>query len=323
MTNDRFDLVDVFHIIRRRIRFIIIVTFLAAIVGAVFYMTKTKRFEAKNEFLVANPLYGDRNNIFRMSEPRFVDYMAGDDDLDKCYVIANSDTLADIVISELHLAEAYGYDLNDPKKVAALKGYFKKNLDVKHTEYKDLILSYTDTDPKRAADVANMAVKKTEEIYRGYYNRMRADVCQSMQVKIGQMDTAIDSLTDTLAALRNQYNIYDIISPARANLMVSDVKAGNGSGMGIEKIQNIEAIKDQLVADRAKYNSLLNEFSFGNKANELSLIQVISKADAPVAPKGPRGVMTVVACALLGFFFSICIVLLINFYQYLASTEQK
>ena len=322
MTTPRFDLIDVVQTIRRRRSFVISVTIIAALLGAIFYMVKKKKYEAKTEFFVANPLYADRNNIFRTIETKFVDYIGGDDDLDRVTVIGESDTLRMDVIRRLNLAEAYNIDTTKPKELQKLKEIFKNSFDIKRTEYKDVILTYVDTDPQRAAAVANASVKAIEQTYRDYYNNMRHDVCVSLQAKVDEMDSTISSLTDTLAALRNKYNVYDIISPARENLVISNVKTSSGSGLGIEEIQNIEATKDQLVADRAKYISLLNEFSFGTKKGEMQLVQVTTKAEPPVKPKGPGLVLTVIGCLLIGFFFSVCYVLITSYYRLLISVER-
>lgn len=322
MATPRFDLIDVVQTIRQRRRFVISVTVIAALLGAAFYLLKKKKYEAKTEFLVANPLYADRNNIFRTVDAKFVDYIGGDDDLDRVTVIGESDTVKMAVIRSQHLAEAYKIDTTKPKELQKLKELFKNSFDIKRTEYKDVILTYTDTDPLRAANVANASVQEIEQTFRGYYNNMRHDVCQSLQVKVNQLDSSINALTDTLAGLRNRYNVYDIISPARQNLIVSNVKSGAGAGMGIEEIQNVEATKDQLVTDKAKYISLLNEFSFGTKKDEMPLVQVLTKAEPPVKAKGPGAILTVIGCALLGFFFAVFYILITVYYRLLITAER-
>ena len=175
------------------------------------------------------------------------------------------------------------------------------------TEFKGLLLGYTDTDPDRAAAVANETVRILENVYGGFYKDMRQNMYQSVIDKIHEEDSTINAFTDTLIRLRDMYGIYDIISPSRYNLMLGSMKANTHAnyGSGVEKIQNIESIKDQLVSDRARQTSLANQYATGNKKEQLPLLKIVTPAKNPVKHKGLGGILTVLVCTILGFFFSI------------------
>ncbi|MCD6064408.1 MAG: hypothetical protein K0R82_2319, partial [Flavipsychrobacter sp.] len=224
------------------------------------------------------------------------------------------------VIQNLNLPAAYNIDMNDAGDRGKLKGMYEKRFKIKRSEYRHLMLTYTDTDPKRAADVLNEHIRVTEETYRQYYNTIKGYAYNSIQDKINEMDSSIAAMTDTLGSLRDQYRIYDIVSPTRASVGSS---LGNvSSGYGVEQVQNIASIKDQLVIDRAKYVSLLNEFSTGTKGDELKFIQVTNMATAPNDPEGLGLVLTVLGCALLGFFFATLYILLMTYYRILISVQR-
>lgn len=321
-TAPRFDLVDVVQTIKKKFTFVLIATIAAAVVGAIFFFSRKPKYEAKTEFLISNPLYYDRNSLFRNTEMRFVDYMGGDDDLDKISAIAESDTVMNLVIRNLHLAQDYNIDTNDVKGMAFVHMIFRKGFTFKRTENKDAIVTFVDHDAPRSAAVANEVVKVTADIFNSYYNNMRSKMFAALKDKMHEQDSAINALTDTLAVLRDQYGIYAVLSPSRQNVMTGSVSGGKSTAMGMEKIQNVEAIKDQLVADRAKYVSLSNEFSTGTKEGAVSLTQVISKAKTPLTPKGPNAMMTILTAALLGFFFSVLLVLVLTYYRILISVER-
>src|SRR5579875_2894507 len=114
MSTPNFDLVDIVHTIRNRRRFVIIITILAVLVGIAFFYVRKKRYIAKTEFLIMNPLYTDRNNIFRNTEMRFIDYFAGEDDIDRVIAIAESDTVIDKIIRIKNLAYYYKVDTTKP-----------------------------------------------------------------------------------------------------------------------------------------------------------------------------------------------------------------
>jgi len=319
MTETSFDLVDIIRTIQKKRNFIIIITVVAILLGAVFLVIKKKKYKAEATFLVNNPLYGDRSTLFRSFETRYVDYFGGDDDLDKVTSLANSDTVKDRIIRNSQFQVVYNQDINDPKGHAALMGIFNKNFNLKRSEYKDIQVSYIAYDAQTAANVANMSVQVLEETYQHYYTSMKQDLYTAVNDKVKQLDSSINVLTDSLANMRDRYGIYSLISPARQNLIYGEMKGGGkGYGRGIEEIQNIEAIKDQLVADRAHYISNLNEFSASSN-NALTFLKLISRAVPPVSPTGASATIILAIAAFLGLFFSTVYVLLIAYFRKLNS----
>lgn len=286
-------------------------------------MVKKNKYKADTRFLVTNPLYGDHNYLFRNHETRFVDYNGGDDDLDRVTAFANSDTVRDKIIRKCQFQTVYKADINDPRGHAYLMTIFNKNFNIKRTEYKDMEISYTAYDSVTAANVANTSVQVLEEMYRQYYSSIREGVYNSIKNKLKDVDSQVTALTDTLAGLRDKYKIYSIISPGRQTIINSDVKGSGGSGYGwaIEQVQNIEAIKDQLVSDRAKYVSILNEFA-ASFSDDMRFLKVTTRAIPPVDPKGPGLLLTIVIAALVGAFFSTIYILLIAYYRMINSIQR-
>jgi uncharacterized protein involved in exopolysaccharide biosynthesis len=315
MANPSFDLVDVIRTVQKQKRFIIIITVIAVALGGVFLLVKKKKYKARAVFLVNNPLYGDRNTLFRSYETRYVDYFGGDDDLDKITAFANSDTVRDLVIRKCQFQEIYKQDINTPKGHAALMGIFDRNFNLKRSEYKDLEISYIAYDAQTAATVANTAFDVLEEMYRRYYTAMKHGLFVSITEKLKQVDSTIVVYTDSLANMRDRYGIYSIISPARQNVIYSDVKGGGkGFGKAIEEIQNIEATKDQLVSDRAHYVSNLNEFSASSN-DAIGLLKLITRAQAPTSTSGASVQMILLGSLCLGLFFSTMYVLMMAYFK--------
>jgi uncharacterized protein involved in exopolysaccharide biosynthesis len=304
MTDSGLKLTDVVESILKHKKLVVAITVISAVAGAIFHLVAPKKYEAKTEFIIRNPLYGDRNSLYNY-DTKFIDYFGNEDDADRVMIMAGSDLVQKTVIKNMGLAEAYNLNPQEPKAMEQLDRRFNKNFNIMRTEYKDVVLSYIDTDPKRAADVANECVRVLESTYSGYYRDMRVSMYGSIVEKMKEEDSSIDALTDTLSNLREQYGIYDIISPSRYNLMLGAMK-DNGHknyGRAVELIQNFESLKDELVSNRAKQSTLVNQFTTGNKVEELPLIKVVTPAKVPISPKGLGGLYTMIACALLGLFF--------------------
>jgi hypothetical protein len=216
----------------------------------------------------------------------------------------------------MHLAEAYSIDVSNRKGEQQLERRFSKNFNIMRTEYKDIILSYVDTDPERAAKVTNECVNVLEDVFGAYYRDMRKNMYMSISEKIHDEDSMINSLTDSLAMLRDKFGIYDIISPSRYNLMLGSIKE-NGKkdfGRGVEQIQNVESLKDEIVSDRAKQTTIVNQFKTGQRPDQLPFLKVVTEAKNPISPKGIGGMYTVLACMFLGFFFTAMLASLADFY---------
>lgn len=319
---NRFDLIDIAQTLQRRKGFILVLALLAAVLGAAAWLLGTRKYKAYASVLVANPLYSDRNNLFRNDKVTFVDYFGREDDIDKVLAVAKSDQTHGIIINYMQLAKTYKLDTSKEKDRVELSTRFKKSFDTKRTEYQNVEISYTDPDPKLAADLANNAVRLIDEIYSGYYNGLRLNARKSLENRLGQTDSMIASMTDTLASLRDKYKIYDILSPTRMGNANVSHSGGAGYGRAIEEIQNIEATKDQLVADRARIISVINEFSAGTSVGDQPQIQVISPANIPDKPTGLGIVLTILVCFVVGLFFATLWTLLTAYYRALVSVKR-
>ncbi len=323
MSTPRFDLVDIAQTLRDKRKQVGLITLAIAVLGVAFLLIRKDKYQAKSDIFVNNPLYADRNNIFR-DEMRFVDYFGGDDDIDRLSVIAVSDTVREMVARDLDLYKAYSLNPQDPEDRGKLREIFRKNYKLKRTEYTSAEVFFKDTDPERAAAVVNLSVTHMEGVFRGYYIQMREKVIGSLERKIEELDQTIVQLTDSLGSLRTDYGIYDILSPGRENLILSSVKMSGKPGFGraMEHIQNVSSIKDQLVIDRAKYLTILNEFSTGNDVDEANFIQVVTPAHAPTNPHGPGTLMSIIIILGIGVFFSAIYILLRTYYQILIEVQR-
>lgn len=319
----RFDLVDIVKTLQQKARYIIIITIVAGVLGIVLRYLSKKEYEAKADFFVANPLYTDRTNIFRADGSLLIDYFAKEDDIDKVMAISKSDTMRKKVIEHLQLDKVYGKDMRKPMERMKLMELVEGLTEVKRTENSTIEIRYTDHNPELAAAVANDIVGTITSIFDNYYAGIRGHVQLSLQSKVSELDSAINSMTDTLAALRDQYKLYDIVSPSRRTIMSANIHGGGpGFGKGLEQIQNVESIKDQLVTDRAQYVSVLGEFTAGTKAGTMPIIQVLNKADVPAKRKGFGLLLTGVICAVIGGFFYSLWVLLVAYFRNILSTPR-
>jgi capsular polysaccharide biosynthesis protein len=321
----RFDLIDIAQAIQRRLRFILLVALAAAVAAAVFYLVTPRKYKATSDLLVTNPLYTDRNNIYRNDKATFVDYYGREDDVDKVMAVAKAKATRDSIIRIASLWARFGLDTSQNKHwLKDAEDRFDKAFDVKRTEYITVEVSYTETDPVLAADICNLSTNIINRVYSGYYNALRMANRRTLERQLVQADSMVVVLTDSLANMRDRYGIYDIIAPTRmmSGAVAHSGARGTGYGQAMEQIQNLEAIKDQLVMDRTRYQSLIAEFSTATNVGDQPQIQIISPASVPTDPKGLNLVLTIIVGFVIGAFFAIVWVLFNTYFRKLTGVQR-
>lgn len=308
MSNPRFDLVDIVQTLRSRKKLLLIAVLVSALLGGLFYVVGPKSYKAEADFIISNPLFADRNNLYRNRDTRFIDYFGGDDDLDRVLVIANSDTLRNVVADRLNLWDAYKLKKDDPKDQLKMKEIFKDKFKMERTEYTTGKVYFKDKDAVRSAAVVNTAIEVSESIFRSYYLKMKNNIANSVEQNILQIDNRIAALVAEQVAL-------------------SEAKPASGNKVDYillqDKMSELSVMKNQLVQDKARNISALNEMLTGADSSDKSrYLQVITPATPPVKPAGIGLLFTVLGAAFFGLFFVSIYMLIVSYYRLIINTER-
>lgn len=310
MSNPRFDLVDIALTLKSKKNLLLIVVLVSAVLGGVFYVVWPKKYKAETDLIVSNPLYTDRNNLFRTRDTRFVDYFGGDDDIDRVLVISGTDSMRNTIADKLNLWEVYHLDKTDKDDRLKMKEKFQDDFKMERTEYTTAKVYYTDKDPERAAAVVNLSIEVCEAIYRGYYLRMRDNVANSLKNKIADIDKTIGDNLMQLAKLSRQ------LEKVNRGDIEQQLTVRND-------IEEINAINAKLIEDKAQHTSLLNEFMTGvDEKDQNRYLYAISPAKAPLKPTGVGLALTIAGAALFGFFFTAIYILIVAYYRRLITSAE-
>jgi capsular polysaccharide biosynthesis protein len=325
MNTPTFDLVEIVKITQRNLKLILLVTFSAALIGAIGYKLQDKKYKAEAEAYLLNPLFGDRNNIFRRAteDLRFVDYFGTEGDVDRVMTMIASKDVQDSVISAMDLYKAYQLDPQKQADRVAMNYRYDKSFDAKRTENSSVMATFTDTDPIRAAAILDAIIKITDAKMRMYIAKVKHNSMEVVNKKILSVDTLIAKCTDSLVLLRDKYKIYDIISPNRKSLITGSINT-NGKinpSRGVEEVQNLEAIKDQYVINRAELSATANELN-SKVGDEVQLLHNVTTPQPPMKASGLGTILTTVACAFVAFFFSVLLLSFIAYIKALANTQR-
>ncbi len=306
---------NLFGVIRTALKwktYIIGLAIASSLVAAVYFYMQKNEYKAYGSFFPASAVMSGRINLFRENQQEWIDFFGGENEVDRAFVIGNSADVVSYLIDKFDFAKHYNIDVkNDPDGSKKVYKRFAKNFSLSRSGYKHLEVSFVDEDADLAHKVVNEAMNRTEEMLRKLYEHVNTQLAAAIDNRKDSISDQLKMYTDSLIQLRVKYNIYDIVSPGRSNLMTGSAKgSGVNYATGLEEIQNIEEVKDKLAMNKAKYISLSNEFKTATYKG-FPMIHVVQWA-TPNGPKaGPYrilGVLTAFMAALLfGFLLSICI----------------
>ncbi len=90
-----------------------------------------------------------------------------------------------------------------------------------------------------------------------------------------------------------------------------------------DDLTEISIMKEQLMKDKAKNNSILNELLTGVDSNDMNrYLQVITPATPPEKPAGIGLALTIIGAGFFGFFFVAIYLLIITYYRLLINVER-
>lgn len=317
MHDSRFDLVVIFQEIFRKIKFILLFAICATIVGLIFCLFQTKKYESQTVFIVKSPEVMDRNQMFRLGDYQKKDFFASETEIDNVMTISKNDILVNYLVDSFNLMKHYG-----TKDLAKARKQLKWNLSVKRYDTRSIELKIRDKDPDLAAKMVATATDKIEYTFKSFFAQTNREMIESLRGNINRIDTEIQHIDDSIRSIRVQYNLYDQLLPLRSGAIVNVKSANAEQAKGIELLQGATSIKDQLLKDRSNYFSLVNEYQIGLQNDALNLLYVVQQpwpSDNPATPNIP---LILAICFAGGLGFSAILVLIRSYYTQHTDTDE-
>ncbi len=169
-------------------------------------------YRATTIFLAASPdqampeLFFDRSGSQRS-------YLYGsENDIDRVLTIAQSQELVSFLVDSFQLYEHYDISPEHPKAPHFVQRRFFSLYDIEKTKRDAIELSVEDKDPAFAAQVANAAREKINDIGKRLLKESLLKKIQTYDQEVYDKSVRVQKLGDTLATLRREYNIYNTIS---------------------------------------------------------------------------------------------------------------
>jgi capsule polysaccharide export protein KpsE/RkpR len=237
--NNRDNLLGVFQTMYRWRKAIRNICLIALIGSIAFSLTLDNYYQATTIFYPASPELSNPELIFGYTG-QVTHYFGSDRDLDRLDEIANGAEVIDYMVNRFRLYEVYGLDSTSLKGRAKVREYFR-NLYVAQKNKNDALeLSVEDTDPRRAAEMANAARDKINEIAQRLIKNSQSRLLATFEENIKRKTAELEVLADSLRRLQAQYNIY------------------SGSEQGEQLSEQLANAESEIVRARARLEVLEN-----------------------------------------------------------------
>lgn len=310
MQQNKYDLVAIIRTIKSRGKLVLGITALGLIASVIFVSIRPNEYTSEASIIVKGFMNFDRNQLYNDKTLYTKDVFAKDYELDKAMTILESGDVKG------HINEAVKYQQTKKLKseeaaFIAIKNAFK----LKRTDNYDIEAKFTDTDPKLAHAALEAALQKAEAVYINFFEDYNRDVTRDIDFKRKSITDSLNLLNDSIAAIRKQYNLYSELLPVRGTVMSSSQSINADNAVGIEKLQSLIQVKDQLDEQNAKLASLKNEYNSYLNTDKIHVFYRVSGPYVPTVTSNLPAYVVILGSVLAALIFASLLVLIANAFK--------
>ena len=166
-------------------------------------------YRATTTFLAASPDQAKPELLFGEGNMRS-EYYGNANDIDRLMTIANSNELIEFLIDSFDLYKVYDIDPTHPRAPFLAKREFHSLYEIEKTKRDAIEIIIEDRDKQRAADIANTAREKINELALALIKEGQAKAINTFNSDIASKQEFLKVLGDSLAEIRKTYSIYNI-----------------------------------------------------------------------------------------------------------------
>jgi capsule polysaccharide export protein KpsE/RkpR len=209
MEENRDNLLEVIQALYRQRRVILNVCLVALVASVSISLLLDNYYEAKTVFYPTSPRLANPELLFGYTG-QVTDYFGSDRDLDRLAEIARSREVEDFLIERFDLYTHYGIDSTSKRGIHKLRKRLRKLYTVQKNKNDAIELTVEDRDPQVAADMANAARQKIDEIAQRLTKESQLKLLNAFENNLKRKQVELERLADSLRRLQAFYNIYDV-----------------------------------------------------------------------------------------------------------------
>ncbi len=209
MSRKEQNLIDVLQRLYAWRKYIIGITFAAALGTAIISLLVPVYYKASTLFYAASPDLASPEQIFGTTTTN-TRYYGTDSDRDRLFSIARSSVVTDYLIQQFGLYEHYEIDSTQPKAAYKIQERLLKLYTIEKTKYDALDLSVEDQNPELAAQIANAARDRINQEAQRLIRESQRKILATYKEAIAEQRAYLKQMEDSLKLLRKEHNIYNV-----------------------------------------------------------------------------------------------------------------
>jgi tyrosine-protein kinase Etk/Wzc len=176
--------------------------------AAITFLFLPNYYKSTTTFYVTSPDLFKPEQVFGTSN-KDMDYYGSESDVDRVMTIAEAGELQDYLIKKFDLYKHYDIDSTHENAPFKVREELDKLLEVKKTKRNAIELSVEDIDKKLAAEMANAAREKVDEIAQRLIRDTQWKLIQAYESSFIEKQKTLAGMSDSLNQLRQNYGVID------------------------------------------------------------------------------------------------------------------
>jgi len=264
---------DIFDLIAKWWKQIIGFVVIAVAVAAIIVYTMPKKYLGQATALPAPTYAVDKAGVFSENLQILYPGLGTSDDLDMIIGTAHLDTVYTAVAADLHLADYFGIDKNDPERDRKAGSILKERSKVFKSDYGELKVKVWYGDRQKAAEMANGLMDKLQQIMQDVQTATNVAMLEKIKQEYAAHQAEYKSLTDSSKNITTASEIF----------LAKRISLG-------EQLQ--------------RYEKLQSEYQLMVNAKPQSLL-VVEKATPGLWPDKPKPRQALLVAAVLSLLFGL------------------
>lgn len=248
-------------------RYLLWITGGAFILSIVLSLFLKNYYQGKTVFYAASQDLFKPEKVFGGGDKEMYYYGSGED-IDRILTVANSHKVLDMLIDSFNLWEVYDIKPGTPKARYKMRKSFRENYNVLLTKQDALELTIEDTNPERAASMANRATQLIDKEVKSIIRNSQVALVASYNKSIGEKEKLMKSALDSLVYYREKTGIYDPSGQTKilASRVTEITNAVEREKAAMESLKNAtsEKLRDSVEVIQARIIGYERELSILN-----------------------------------------------------------
>lgn len=198
--NNYFDNTSMVQIVLKWKKHIIIITLVAAILGAIFSSSK-----------FITPLYKSEATLY----PTHTEAYSDETVTEQMLQVLQSQEIMDSVVEKFDLLKHYKIDKSYKYWRTALIGEYRSNVSISRTPYDAVTIKVYDSDPEIAYEMVYEIFNQYCKMYKRILKTQRKEQVDFFESTLKINELFIDSLKNRLCEIGTEYGIVDVTSQSR------------------------------------------------------------------------------------------------------------